>query len=686
MKIIVGLILMLFIANGSFGQSADSLLNVAKNSPDDQKAIVYNQLAKRYRTSDSAKTIFYAKKALSWAQKHNQAREIGLAYFTMGDANYYASSFQEGKKYYKLAEPFFIGTCDTAYLIETYNSLGLVDYYLNQNQEALMYYFKGLELCRSEKTLESKADFYTNIAMVHRLMENHQEAINYYYKSYKINKQIHDTASIAVNFNNIASAYQYSGKLDSAKYYFRKSLNLFQKQGNRVRESIALSNIAVVFFLMNDSLDKALDYQQQAALVFNELNDNRNIAYVEQSIGSIYSKMGKYPEAIEHLTQSLELTKRFNLGFEILKINYEALSEVYEKKGNFQEALKYYKLFSMASDSLLNQEKMKQITSLEKQYETARKEAEIQQLQSEKELAEVEIRKNKLIRQLGFVVIMLLLVLVFYISVRYFDRQKSNRLLMAQNRKIEKSERELQKLNAAKNKFFSIIAHDLKNPFHTVMGYSYLLHNEYDEFTEEERRKYAGDIYLSANNILRLLQNLLDWARSQTGRLTYNPQPVRLERIYENAISVLSPVAEQKQISLSCQIDESLIVFADPLMMETVFRNLINNAIKFTHEGGWVNISASSAGPMAEICVADNGTGISSEDQKNMFRIDSKVKRRGTSNEDGSGLGLILCQEFIEKHGGKIRVESEPGQGSRFFFTVPLSTRHKPQKVGTPTV
>jgi tetratricopeptide (TPR) repeat protein len=135
---------------------------------------------------------------------------------------------------------------------------------------------------------------------------------------------------------------------------------------------------------MNDSLDKALDYQQQAALVFNELNDNRNVAYVEQSIGAIYSKMGKYPEAIEHLNQSLELTKRFNLGFEILKINYEALSEVYEKKGNFQEALKYYKLFSMLR-MFAEPGKNEADYQPGKTIRNCQKEAEIQQLQSEKE-------------------------------------------------------------------------------------------------------------------------------------------------------------------------------------------------------------------------------------------------------------------------------------------------------------
>jgi signal transduction histidine kinase len=203
------------------------------------------------------------------------------------------------------------------------------------------------------------------------------------------------------------------------------------------------------------------------------------------------------------------------------------------------------------------------------------------------------------------------------------------------------------------------------------MGYSWLLSKDYERFTEEERRKFASDIHNSTNNIFRLLQNLLEWSRSQTGRLIFNPREIELNRIVDNSISVLRSLADQKNIRIEFNFDDDLSLFADPLMIETVLRNLINNAIKFTPENGLIEITANQIEDQISICVKDSGIGISKEDTMNLFRIDSTVKRKGTNNEDGSGLGLILCKEFVDKNNGTIWVNSTPDEGSSFFFTVP---------------
>jgi signal transduction histidine kinase len=202
------------------------------------------------------------------------------------------------------------------------------------------------------------------------------------------------------------------------------------------------------------------------------------------------------------------------------------------------------------------------------------------------------------------------------------------------------------------------------------MGYSWLLSKDYERFTEDERRKFAFDIHHSTNNIFRLLQNLLEWSRSQTGRLKFSPMEVEFKRVLENSLSVMRLLAEDKNISLNLNYTEDLKIFADPLMIETVLRNLINNAIKFTPEFGQIEIKARQIGDEVSISVTDSGIGISPEDAQNLFRIDSKVKRKGTNNEDGSGLGLILCKEFVEKNEGVIWVNSTPGEGSSFSFTI----------------
>jgi signal transduction histidine kinase len=208
------------------------------------------------------------------------------------------------------------------------------------------------------------------------------------------------------------------------------------------------------------------------------------------------------------------------------------------------------------------------------------------------------------------------------------------------------------------------------------MGYSYLLSKDYEHFTEDERRKFALDINQSTNTIFRLLQNLLEWSKSQTGRLIFSPKEIEFKRILDNSISVLHGLAEQKRINIRFEFDQDLKVFADPLLIETVLRNLVGNAIKFTHADGTIEIKAHKKEDQVFVSVKDTGIGLSEEELQNLFRIDSKVKRKGTNNEDGSGIGLILCKEFVEKNNGTIWAESIHGESSTFKFTIPVSKGH----------
>lgn len=330
------------------------------------------------------------------------------------------------------------------------------------------------------------------------------------------------------------------------------------------------------------------------------------------------------------------------------------------------------KSFVLCSDSLAQKEKYDQISNLEKRYESEKKENEIERLETAQQYTLTQLRKNKQLKQLGITSAVLLLLLALFIWLKYLDKMKSNKMLEAKNKIIEKSEQELRELNASKNKFFSIIAHDLKNPLHAVLGYSYLMNSEYNHFTDDERRKFASEIHQSTNNIFRLLQNLLEWSRSQTGKLKFSPAVIEYQHVLDNSLSVLKSMADQKHIAIKTGNDPGLKMFADPVMVETVMRNLINNAIKFTPEGGQIEVSAKQLDDEILVSVCDSGVGISEEESQNLFRIDSKVKRKGTNNEEGSGLGLILCHEFVTKHKGKIWVKSTPGKGSEFFFSIPV--------------
>lgn len=236
---------------------------------------------------------------------------------------------------------------------------------------------------------------------------------------------------------------------------------------------------------------------------------------------------------------------------------------------------------------------------------------------------------------------------------------------------LKRSEEELRQLNATKDKFFSIIAHDLKSPFNSIMGFSELLVEQINEKDYDGIEKYASIIMQSSEKAVSLLMNLMDWARSQTGHMEFLPEYFEMID-FINEISILfEDIAGQKSISMVRKLPSKLPVFADKSMISTVLRNLISNAVKFTNTGGEIVISATENQTGLIVTLSDNGVGIPDNMIGKLFRIDENYTTAGTNKECGTGLGLILCKEFIEKHGGKIWVESEVGIGSTFYFTLP---------------
>jgi PAS domain S-box-containing protein len=238
--------------------------------------------------------------------------------------------------------------------------------------------------------------------------------------------------------------------------------------------------------------------------------------------------------------------------------------------------------------------------------------------------------------------------------------------------KLKRSERDLKRSNAAKDKFFSIVSHDLKTPFNTLMGYNYLLMKEYKQYDDEKRESMIRTLYDITKQTFNLLENILVWSRSHTGSIPYAPRRFNITKMLLENIRLYTPTARSKNISLILEPDiQNIEVFADPEMIHTVIRNLVNNALKFTNEQGEVRIGVFDYDPeKVSVTVTDTGIGIDPKKSKDIFRIDSSSSTRGTHYEKGTGLGLGICKEFVVKNKGTIWVDSVPGQGSRFSFTL----------------
>ncbi|MDC0584509.1 hybrid sensor histidine kinase/response regulator [Bacteroidales bacterium] len=265
---------------------------------------------------------------------------------------------------------------------------------------------------------------------------------------------------------------------------------------------------------------------------------------------------------------------------------------------------------------------------------------------------------------------------VSYDQVKTIEKQHSELVELNQNleKKVEQRTAELKELNATKDKFFSIIAHDLKNPFNTILGFAELLSDQYDSFDDDKRSEFIGYILKTSKNGYELLANLLEWSRSQTGRIECVPIDVDLNYIIEETLGVVVPQADKKNIKIS-HTSGLPNVYADSNMIKTVLRNLLSNAIKFTPKGGEIKLEGKDVDDMLQLYIIDNGVGISEDSIAKLFKIDQSHSTEGTEHESGTGLGLILCKDFIEKNNGSIAVESQVGEGSKFIISLPLKEK-----------
>lgn len=252
---------------------------------------------------------------------------------------------------------------------------------------------------------------------------------------------------------------------------------------------------------------------------------------------------------------------------------------------------------------------------------------------------------------------------------------QKNSEIKKQAETLEQQRTELEALNHTKDKFFAIIAHDLKNPFSTVLGISELLAREFESFDSESLKNFITQIYKYSNSTFNLLENLLQWSMVQTGRMPLKPHIIGLKKIIDENIELLSGNSSNKELTIETEFYDDYYAYVDVNQITTVVRNLISNAIKFTANEGKISIKIEPNDGFWEVSITDNGMGISQHDQKKLFLIDSNHTSIGTSQEKGTGLGLILCKEFVERNGGKIWVNSELGKGSRFSFTVPKTDK-----------
>ncbi len=562
------------------------------------------------------------------------------------------------------------------------NNIGIIYDNINNYSKALESYSKALEIKRKIGNNKEIAYSLHIIGNTYLKLKNFSKALEYYNESLSLRLEVGDKVSTANSYKSIGNTYLELGDYLKAYNNLNEAFKLRDEIGDIKGVSEVLKDLGN-YYLKQNNLNSALDYFTRTVGICQKTNDQYLMALCLRKIGVIQIEKGFIDDGVQNIEQSLKIGQNID-NLELIKLAYLELFNYYNSIGNKDKALDSYINYTVIKDTLnakMNSQKLVEIQmnfELEKSYsEIDRIENEVNQLTAESKIRELELKKQKNVRNLLIIIFLITLTSSSLIFVQFLSKRKTNILLQEKiaeadhsNRLLKESKDNLKVLNATKDKFFSIIAHDLRNPFNALHGLTHHLISNYEEFDSAEIKQSIEIIYKSADDLLELLENLLHWSRSQRGKMEFRPQEINLSDLINKTFNLLSMNAKKKSINLVNEIRSDTRIVADYDMLTTIMRNLISNAIKFSYSDSFIRISSETFKEHIEISVMDNGVGISEENINKLFKVDMHHSTEGTSKEQGSGLGLILCQEFVEKHNGKIWAESEPKKGSTFKFTI----------------
>lgn len=656
----------------------------------DELASLYNNMGivfYKMHEYDSALTYYYLSLNIKEKDPYKSKRARTLQ--NIASLHLQMGNYSKSKEYFKKLLGIESNLGDKKQVADIYNYLGFLNLKLNKYDLTISNYLKELKLREELNDKDNIDKTLSNIGKIYFLMNNYTKAIEYYKRALKLAEKAANTTYIAKYLSNIGNVYYESKNYKKALGYYHKSLayndestdnTIANQPKTQYGRALLLNNLGLVYKNLGE-YDKALKYCKLSIDIKEKLGYVKEIFYPLTSIAEINLKLSNYNDAIINLDQALKIANKYNNISQKKNVRY-LLFEVYSAFGDYYNALKNHRLYTSLKDSILNKATNKMISEMEVKFESAKKD----------QLNLTLRHTNEIQRNYFFIISALILIILFVTISRYRSKQKANKLLQSKNTQIQQQHKELEYMfsklqtkeenlrdaNATKDKFFSIIAHDLKNPLQAITLASDLLINKYKFMDGEQLVSLIRNINDAGLHLETLLKNLLLWARTQNGKISFKPITIDISTIVNENIKLIKINADKKKIIINSEIPTNTLVYIDNNMVNTVIRNLLSNAVKFTKENGFVNITIHDRGKLFwEVNIADSGVGISKEDISKLFRIDIHYTTVGTSKEGGTGLGLILCKEFIEINGGKIWVESKISEGSTFKFTIPKTIKQE---------
>lgn len=549
----------------------------------------------------------------------------------------------------------------TLYIARYYDRNGI-------NNKAITYYFLALEQFKELKYSNLNAFILSRVAASYRFLKDFEKSGEFFEKAFS-EASPDDVKLRAKLLNQLGDINRDLGKIDSAFHFYHLSLEV--AAGKDISAMANNYNNLGDLWREVGNYDSSAYFYNLSADILKNTDDIAELAENFTSLALLNYEHGYYDKAVEFISKSISMLE--NTSSYELNNAYEAAIEIYSKMRKLDSLSHYLSKLNALEKKLSNEKLSSSMMAIELEQNLKNKEAENSLLKQENEVKNLT---NLLL--LAVSASILLIGITLFLQIR--RKKKENQLLTETNDKLNKANEELKKayhdihdLNATKDKFFSIISHDLKGP---VSGMKLLLDiiiKDFNGFSQEELQDILREFYGLTDNTLQLLLTLLDWSRSQRGLLNVNFENIQIKRISEKNAMLLEKLASEKSITIIDNVAEDLTAEIDNNTIDTVMRNLISNAIKYTPRNGNIEIGANKIDHNTiEVYVKDTGLGISETIQNGLFKIGENKSTPGTNNEKGTGLGLLLCKDFVEKNGGSIRFESIQNLGTTFFFTIPI--------------
>ncbi|MDR0830371.1 MAG: tetratricopeptide repeat-containing sensor histidine kinase [Prevotellaceae bacterium] len=659
--IILFLCLPLFSNMQAQTEIVDSLENVIKTQhlKGNDLVAVYLELSWEYNQIDAKKMRETAFVGIKLAEKENNFydenefyRNIAMSYYRNSQCDsalYYYNIALDCVEKMKLVSKYTEKEIDDAYSM-TYGNIGNLYAMQGKNLFALEYYQKALALFEKHDWKQSSVRTYNNIAQLYTILENYKQAEIYARKGEKTALELNDSILMVYNSRHLCAVYLYQEEYQKALKSAEMSKKILDKHPEQkmyiINNYLTLSAIWLDGF---NEIDKAISFAKLALKEAEIMNVPHLKCESMRRLAKAYLAKGDYYTAEQIAINALKTDSTLpSANIEL----YECLLKANIKLGNTNKAIDYLDKYNKTKREYVSSSYQSSLSEMEVKYETEKKESEIARQKQ-------TIKNERIIAVAAFFVILIILIMLWYM-LRL--RKKKNLIL--------------KEANDTKDKFFNIISHDLKNPAIMQQNALRMLLDDSSNLDKKSLKLFYEELVKSADNQVELLYNLLNWAQISTGRMPFVPIDFNLAAKLNSDISLIKSMTERKEINFSVEMPEEAMIFGDSNMICTVIRNLLTNAVKFTEKGGTITLAVGAGYALPSlplhwrISIYDNGIGMTAEQISDILNSDKKQSQQGTAGETGSGLGLIVCRELLEKHNSKLHIESEEGKGSRFWFEI----------------